>query len=282
MKSLARTTSPLGRPLDFTYRSNVIVVALSALTAAGFAAAEFVFGLSPASAWWAAGGSVFLAWAIAREIDPDRPTSAVAAMGIMAILAAAVQPPLLFAFGALTGLRLTAGTVGLAMKPSDNVAAIAIGGVLGLSDASLAAALLMAAGVIVIGGFRLPAIGVAVASLAAALGVSLATSTPVVWTTPDGLAVSLAAAATVALFLSVPASAPSVGCDVGDDVITGTRLTMARWLAWGGVLFAFVIYGGDGVLAAAPLVAASTGVALLRLVGQLRPARTRTRVGSLS
>ncbi len=277
-----RTTSPLGRPPDFSYRSNVLVVALSALIAIAYGIAEFLLGLSPASPWWAAGGASFLAWAIARELDPEHPSSATVAVGVMALLAAVVQPPLLYAFGALTGLRLTAGTVGLPMKTSDCLAAVAIGGVLGLSDASLAAALMLAFGIIVIGAASLTAIAVAVASLVAALAVTLVAGFEGQWSGPDGLGVSLAVASTVSLLLTVPARLSSVKTDVGDGEVSASRVTLARWLAWGGVVLTFAIYGGDGLLATAPLVAGSAGVALLRIGRPLLGARADTEVGSSS
>jgi hypothetical protein len=281
MKSLTKSTSPLGRPLDFSYRSNVLVVVVSALVSAAYAAAEFLFDLSPASSWWAAGGSVFLAWAIARELDPDHSGSAVAAMGVMAILAAAVQPPLLFAFGALTGLRLTAGTVGLPMKPTDYLSVIAIGGVVGLSDASLASALLLAAGVVVIGAAGGLAIAAAAAAVAATLTVTLAVGGGVQWAAPDGLGITLAAMATVALLLTVPARTGSATTDVGTSAVIASRVTLARWLAWGGVIIAFAIYGGNGLLAAAPLVAGSAGVACARIaMPLLELSQVRSEVGS--
>lgn len=282
MKRLTKTTSPLGRPLDISYPSNVAVVVVSALVSAGYAASQFLFELSPASTWWAAGGSVFLAWAIARELDPDRSSSAVAAMGVMAILAAAVQPPLLFAFGALTGLRLTAGTVGLPMKSTDYLAVIAIGGVVGLSDAALGSSLILAAGVVVIGAAGATAMAVAVASIAVALTVALTAGSGVQWAAPGTLGITLAVVATIALLLTIPAGTATSKTDIGDSTVTTSRVTAARWLAWGGVMVSLAVYGGNGLLAAAPLVAGSVGVALSRIaVPLLESPRVRSEVRSL-
>jgi len=276
-----RTTSPLGRPLDFSYRSNVLVGVLSVLVAAAYAAAEFLLELSPASAWWAAGGAVFLTWAIARELDPDHNGSAFVAMAVMAALAAAVQPPLLFAFGVLTGVRLAAGTVGLPMKVADQLAVIMIGGVLGLSEAALAASLVLAAGVVVIGHYGRVAIAVATASFVAALAVAWIAGAGSEWVGPGVLGITLAAVATIALLLTVPVRTATSRTDVGGGLVVPSRVTLARWLAWSGVLFGFAIYGDSGLLAAAPLVAGSAGVALIRIAEPLlESSRTRTRVGS--
>ena len=253
MKRSMSTTSPLGRPPDFSYGSNVLVFALAALVSVVFGVSEFLFGLSPAAPWWAAGGSAFLAWAIARELDPDHSASATVALGLMALWAAVVQPPLLYAFGVLTGLRLTAGTVGLPMKGTDYIAVIAIGGAVGLSAGSLGAALVLAAGVVVIGAGQLVAVAAAAASAAVALIVTLVAGAGIDWVAPDALGIALAAVASVALLLTVPVRTSRTMTDVGDEMIAASRVSLARWLAWGGVLLTFAIYGGDGLLAAAPL-----------------------------
>jgi hypothetical protein len=69
----------LGRPLDFTYRSNRFIAAISITTIIFGTGVQLAEGsLLRDSLLWGlqAGLSVFLTWAIAREIDPDFPTSA--------------------------------------------------------------------------------------------------------------------------------------------------------------------------------------------------------------
>jgi len=72
----------LARPLDFSYRSNQFIAALS-LTAilfgSGFQLATGNMLLYSTLWGLQLGFSVFLTWALAREIDPDFPSSAAAA-----------------------------------------------------------------------------------------------------------------------------------------------------------------------------------------------------------
>ncbi|MDJ0954549.1 MAG: hypothetical protein QNJ81_12800, partial [Acidimicrobiia bacterium] len=66
MDRLMVTTSPLGRPLDFRYRSNIVAVVGAVLVGAFFALYNALAAEPFASAWWSAAGAVFVAWAIAR------------------------------------------------------------------------------------------------------------------------------------------------------------------------------------------------------------------------
>lgn len=110
----------LGRPLDIAHRSNRTAISVTILS-----------GISAALLSWLSNGSpdvmgsgavalgVFLAWAVAREIDPDRPSSATLAM-LVAWGIALVVPPALLATGViLFGVRILAGTVGGRMSAVD-------------------------------------------------------------------------------------------------------------------------------------------------------------------
>lgn len=67
--------SALARPLDISYRTNlgIMLMSLFTLVAAFFYQWGYLDNVPGESLWWAvqAGLSVFIAWALGREIDPD-------------------------------------------------------------------------------------------------------------------------------------------------------------------------------------------------------------------
>lgn len=108
--------SALARPLDFSYPSNRVAAAGSA----GAALLALAFGRPWAQAA-GVGGAAFLAWATARELDPDHPVTANAALPVAAaaaLLGGAGNP--LAGLAALSGLRLIAGTTGEAATRTDH------------------------------------------------------------------------------------------------------------------------------------------------------------------
>ncbi|OWL97720.1 hypothetical protein CBQ26_05565 [Deinococcus indicus] len=108
--------SALARPLDFSYPSNRVAAAGSA----GAALLALAFGRPGAQAA-GVGGAAFLAWATARELDPDHPVTANAALPVAAaaaLLGGAGNP--LAGLAALSGLRLIAGTTGEAATRTDH------------------------------------------------------------------------------------------------------------------------------------------------------------------
>lgn len=100
--------SALARPLDFSYPSNRVAAAGSA----GAALLALAFGRPWAQAA-GVGGAAFLAWATARELDPDHPVTANAALPVaaaVALLGGAGNP--LAGLAVMSGVRLIAGTTG--------------------------------------------------------------------------------------------------------------------------------------------------------------------------
>lgn len=100
--------SALARPLDFSYPSNRVAAAGSA----GAALLALAFGRPWAQAA-GVGGAAFLAWATARELDPDHPVTANAALPVaaaVALLGGAGNP--MAGLAVLSGVRLIAGTTG--------------------------------------------------------------------------------------------------------------------------------------------------------------------------
>lgn len=112
----------LGRPFALSKTSNRISVLGPVLVALGSLGWDIATGhsLKIVEAAWAA-ITAFLAWATARELDPDRPHTATVAMAL-AGLAAVVgvwEVPLVVSAAVLLGLRVLVGSVGGDLKPAD-------------------------------------------------------------------------------------------------------------------------------------------------------------------
>lgn len=110
--------SALARPLVPSVPSN-------RLAAGGFVVGTLAARLLGRS-WRGAlevGGAAFLAWATARELDPDHPETANAALPVAALVALSGDPPdPLAGLAVLSGLRVLAATVGQRPTPPDLVA----------------------------------------------------------------------------------------------------------------------------------------------------------------
>ena len=109
--------SALARPLDFSYPSNR-VAALGSLGA-------LLLARRRSGSWKEAvnvAGACFLAWATARELDPDHPWTANLALPLaFALVARGAENPLPAA-GTMSGLRILAGTTGEAPTTVDTAA----------------------------------------------------------------------------------------------------------------------------------------------------------------
>lgn len=128
--------SAMPRAIDLRYPSN------------RFAAGGFVVGVllsrSLGRRWPQALGdglAGFAAWAIARELDPDYPATANAALPLGWAASVAGGPPNpLGSFAALSGLRVLAGTVGFAPTAGDTLSLAAMAALTALSGERAAAA----------------------------------------------------------------------------------------------------------------------------------------------
>ncbi|MBW4696891.1 MAG: hypothetical protein KME03_03110 [Aphanocapsa lilacina HA4352-LM1] len=122
----------IGRSVDLSYPTNRAIAVLAGLTAAALSVLQLCLG-TPwlQSALWGltAGISVFLAWAIARELDPDQDLSAFVAAGL-AIVGIGIWglPDLGMLFWLLLLVRMVNRTTGLSAKWSDSLAVLALGG----------------------------------------------------------------------------------------------------------------------------------------------------------
>ncbi len=107
----------IARPLDFSYKSNrFIVLAMMGVILAG-SAYQWISGtpVLPGFSWgFQAGLTVFLTWALGRELDPDFPSSAViAAVFSFLVILVLPLPTLGMIFWLLILLRILNHTTGL-------------------------------------------------------------------------------------------------------------------------------------------------------------------------
>lgn len=129
-----RYRTHLGRALDPDNRWNRAIVILSLL--AGMTGAVLTIILDR-DLWLAvqAGGTTFLAWALAREIDPDRQVTAIAAAvaGGAWVLAGGATALLPMA-GLLLAARLVINTVGLRPLPTDLAFMVVLAGAISFTS----------------------------------------------------------------------------------------------------------------------------------------------------
>jgi hypothetical protein len=135
----SRALTGVARPLDFSYAGNLWIAAAAVGT---FLAVLLWFGLAADKApdwlgadWISAAGAAalaglgtFLAWAIGRELDPDRPAAAVLA-SLLAIAGMLVLgPPGIGAcFVVLLAVRVLNRTTGVPATPPDGVLLLGLG-----------------------------------------------------------------------------------------------------------------------------------------------------------
>lgn len=126
---LYRYTS-LGRPVDLAFPTNRAIVLNSGLVVLGVGVTELLAHTRPAQATvtaLATALAVFLAWALGRELDPDRDGAAFAAAAL-ALLASWTlgTPSILALLVVLLSLRIVNRTVGPPARALDSLALFAL------------------------------------------------------------------------------------------------------------------------------------------------------------
>lgn len=266
--TLQRLTAVV-RPVDIRTASNrlaifatVVAVIIGTVIAITTDDAEMVPALGRGVIY---GVGTFLAWALARELDPDH--AATARFAVFAYAAGALQgPPALAAnFAALMAIRIIARTTGRAPTTFDLVALIGLAiaaafspvgfiAALGLAyaffaDSTLPDATSSATARLVAGGTIVLAIGAAAAS-----GAFPAWRLPAI-----GEAAFLAA---VLVAASRQHLTPVDSVSDSGIPIASVRVARARIVAAAMVGIGIVYAGGAGIGALAPLLAALVGVGL--------------------
>lgn len=124
--------SSITRSIDLNYPTNRIIVEITLLFLLGTAGFQLILGKAISSALYSgliAGASVFLAWAFARELDPDNELSAffAAFLGCAGFLFFP-SPFLLALFLEILLIRIVNRSTGLPSKTSDSIAVLLLSG----------------------------------------------------------------------------------------------------------------------------------------------------------
>lgn len=260
----------LPRMVDPRYPSNRLMLVGAGLTGLAVGLAVLL-GADLKAGPLAAAVGIFLAWAMARELDPDHPTSAAIAMPISLVLVLTVGPPaLLVTFGVLLGLRITAGTVGTRLRPLDFVTIVGLSAALGTSMVGAVGAAAMIVGVLVAEERRQRGIAIAAASAVAFVVVALLSSVESAWIGPTGTEWITVGLAIMATLLVIPAAMPTSETDRHTGTVNRNRVTAARLVAALAILAGLALAGATGVVAIAATVAAALiGIAVHRVAGRL-------------
>lgn len=227
-----------------------------------------------------AGVTVFLAWAIAREVDPDEPRTANLAAVLAVVARLLAGPGSLIALAMLLlATRIVLRSTGVKPTILDGflflpAAAFVAGGTVTGWMAALTLAYALAH------DHRLPdpagrysLISAFVVSATASAGVILSDGFGSGWMAPAAAPLAITAAGIVAgLFL--PGYIPMSKTDYTGEMLEFFRLRSARWVLLGGYLLTVVVGGGAamaGLSAVAAVLIAATLIAR-RLVPAFGPA----------
>ncbi|MBN1857653.1 hypothetical protein JW848_00420 [Candidatus Bipolaricaulota bacterium] len=285
--SSIRTSFALGRSLDLRFASNRAIAIL-------IVASWWVGFLN----WWLLGrsagiaaldalrvaGTVFLAWAIGREADPDRNASAFVAVPF-AVAGSFVlgSPDLVLLLWILLAVRLVNRTVGKAASWGDDavlaiLAAFLVWRGYGSVGWVTAAALAVDAALPLPRKVHLVGAGIVVAAM-----VPLWILHRPVLPPPDSLAV-LGGGWRWGVVAVAIASLPGIVAShrvtsVGDEdlePLSGHRVAAAQLLAVAGALVAVVVDGVETIALLGPLWAAVAGAIPIRVFGTIRGSRYRS------
>ncbi len=241
--------SSLGRPIDPRFSSNLVAVFGSALAGLFVGiynlSAATPLGTSPV----VAAVGVFIAWAIGRELDPDRSASAVLAMPVSFVALLVAPAELMLGTGVLIATRAISGTVGAPLRNVDLLTFLGLAGLLGAGGITVVAlpGLVLAA---TIGADERKKAGGLVVGMLAVAAASAALARPELGWEPAGLAewtmIGLVAIASITWPKLITIAAPA---DLGGS-LTARRITISRWTAVATVLLGFLVGGGIGIGAA--------------------------------
>jgi len=263
--------SGIGRTIDPGHPSNLFALGASVLSGAAWMiwklASEGDWGAA-ASRGLAAAVATFLAWAIARELDPDRPwTAGVAAVATAGFIGAGL-PSLLVAGGMLMAVRVTARTTGLTPLLTDLIALAAFSVVLGVSDAGLGAGVVL--GSALVADRFLPGSALAASVPIGAIGAAGAVVAAATWgrlgptaglpSWPEWVIVPVAVLGLAALGRPRRVDATA---DYRRVTLSATRVRSGRVVAVAGAGFMVLWLGGPGLVSGSVVWAALAAAALL-------------------
>ena len=280
--------SGIARPLDFTYPGNLWIALSTGLTCAAVLLWNGVAGdgtggsiggdwISATGVAAQAGLAVFLAWAICRELEPDRAAAAVlASLLAMGAIVLVGLPRTGACLVVLIAVRVLNRTTGVAATPLDMTVLLGLGVWAALDAgwayfATAAAALL---GDALLSPRRLYRLALVLASVAAAIGLLLLLGAPDVRLVGSSRLMAVAMALLLSLLLLLTIGAATEVQSVGD--ITGQPLNPVRVgagqvLALGLGVLAALESGFVGLSALVPLWSAVAAAGLYRLLSRLTP-----------
>lgn len=247
----------VGRPLDFSYRSNQLIAAVVGVASVAALLLWITQGLDDA---WRAPINAFVLWALLREIDPDHDWTALAgavAIAAWVLLGQESIGPLPLA-GMMVSARVLTGTTGLRPLPTDLLALAALASAIAFTPEGWAAG--FGLGIALYADERFAPgeerAGV-VAGAAAALGASVVATLAGVFpeAIPETSPVVLPAAAIASILLvSREPTQPKSREDHGDQVpLDRGRLHAARSLL-AVVVFAAAALAGQGAYGLWPVI----------------------------
>jgi hypothetical protein len=269
--------SSLGRGFDPRIPSNLFVLLITpfAGVVAGVAALVAGDGVgSAARSGLLAGGSAFLAWAIAREIDPDDPVPAAVAAVAAPFVVLIGDPGLGVMATGLLAARILVRSTGLVPRPTDLVVVAGFAWYVATRPGGLPAALVLAAAVAAdrrlpgeVSAWSIPMALVAAGGSVAAAGltgrIAIEAVAPAGW---EWLMVGVAAAGS--LLILRPPLVVSM-CDATGEHIVERRLRAARLGALASAAGPLLWLGGPGLVMAAGTWAAMAASFVVGMV--LRP-----------
>jgi hypothetical protein len=271
IRALGRLTS-LVRLMDFRRASNRLIALASVIvsgSALGYGLYEGRSLLEAVARAVQLGLGVFLAWAIARELDPDRPESAAAATLIGAVLLFTGSPRLGGVLAVLLVMRIVLRSPGRPPTVVDLVFLVALAAYNLPTPLGLPAA--VALGIALVADSRLPEPApahVAMAGVVITLGVIAGGiyfgSFRIDWAEPTGWEWAFLALVGLALAtLRVPAPAAT---DDRRAPLSRSRLVWATWLGVSAGVATVVFTGGTAVPKLSPVWAALIAVAFSRRI----------------
>jgi hypothetical protein len=261
--------SCLWRDLSPKNRTHLAVLGCCALAFAGVLAVQLVDGREPAAATVVAVNAavmLFLAWAIARELDPDFPRSALAALAVAALILLGGSEAAGASVGVLMALRIAGRSTGRQPSALDLAATPVLAAAFAwmprgwIGGVAIAAALVWDT-LLPQPGPRRNYVG-AVLTLAATVAVTMYRGTMNANFATEGWLGWLVVAAALAAFPAMKHYIPRSRCDRSRETIDPGRLQAARLLALGTGLAAFGLFGTGAAPLLAGVWAALSGVAI--------------------